>query len=61
MQRKGLFTYYMVILIFRAISVECLMHMRHYTHYNNYVISNLEMAPDQRFPVNNLLRPFRRI
>lgn len=61
MQRKVLFTYYTVILTFRGISVECLVHMRHYTHYNNYVVSNLEMPPDQWFPVNNPLRPFRQI
>lgn len=57
----GGFTYYMVIFKIRVISVEFLMHMRHYAYYNNYVISNLEMLSDQWFPFNNLMRPFRRI
>lgn len=49
----------MVIFKIRAISVEFLMHMRHYAYYNNYVISNVEMLSDQQFPFNKLMRPFR--
>jgi len=51
----------MVILKFRVISVEFLMHMRHYAHNNNCVISNLEMLSDQWLFFNNLMGPFRRI